>query len=214
MERRLDLTAYLGPRRAGKNFYNGKYGACPLDPPEGYPSFITDEVFQLYKEAGFNFLMPEGDAYYGRRLTEDGFAEEPDFTKSDLYHYMEVAERNGLGVYPTSEELFIRMSHGEGPIGEEEKAKIKEMVQTIQAHFPKTFWGIMVTDEPVYQEIERVKSIMDYLRSEEIRALKPDMKTFTSMLPIYGALATFCPENTEGISSTDAFASLIRVFIH
>lgn len=197
-DRQLDLTAYLGPRRAGKNFYNGVYGAYPLDPEEGYPSFITDEVFQLYKEVGLNFLMPEGDAYYGKRLTDDGFVEEPDFTKSDLFHYMEVAKRNGLGVYPTSEELFMRMSHAEGPIGDADKAVIKEMVETLQTHFPETFWGVMVTDEPVYKQVGRVKSIMDYLYSEEIRAIKPDMKIFTSMLPIYGALATFGPEYEKG----------------
>lgn len=204
-DRCIDLTAYLGPRRAGKNFYNGVYGADPLDPKDGYPSFITDEVFQLYKEAGLNFLMPEGDAYYGKRLTPNGFVDEPEFTKSDLYHYMEVAKRNGLSVYPTSEELFIHMSHAKGVIGEKEKRYIKEMIETLQKYFPDTFQGIMVTDEPVYSELERVQSIMDYLQSDEIRAIKPNLKTFTSMLPIYGTLATFGPDMEENGMSGDAF---------
>ncbi len=197
-DRHLDITAYLGPRRGGKNIFNGVYGAYPLDPEEGYPSFITDEVFQLYKEAGLNFLMPEGDAFYGQRLTKDGFVEEPDFEKSDLYHYMEVAERNGLGVYPTSEELFGGICRGEGEIGEKDKEHIKDMVTTIQTYFPKTFWGLMVTDEPPYQCVGRVKSVMDYLRSEEIRAIKPDLKIFASMLPMYGALVTLGPESQGG----------------
>lgn len=204
-DRCIDLTAYLGPRRAGKNFYNGVYGAHPLDPKDGYPSFITDEVFQLYKDAGLNFLMPEGDAYYGKRLTPDGFVDEPDFTKSDLYHYMEVAKRNGLSVYPTSEELFIHMSHAEGVIGEEEKSYIKKMIEALQKYFPDTFQGIMVTDEPVYSELGRVQSIMDYLHSDEIQSIKPNLKTFTSMLPIYGTLATFGPDMQENGMSSDAF---------
>lgn len=204
-DRQLDLTAYLGPRRAGKNYYNGVYGAYPLDPKEGYPSFITDEIFQLYKDAGLNFLMPEGDAYYGQRVTADGLVAEPDFEKSDLYHYMEVARRNGLDVYPTSEELFMHIGHAEGSIGEEEKAHIKEMVQTLEAYFPDVFRGIMVTDEPNYKQVGRVKSIMDYLRSEEIRAIKSDLKIFTSMLPIYGELATFGPEyDTDGSANIKA----------
>lgn len=201
-DRSLDITAYLGPRRAGKNFYNGVYGACPLDPEDGYPSFITDEVFQLYKEAGLNFLMPEGDAFYGQRLTKDGFVEEPDFEKSDLYYYMEVAERNGLGVYPTSEELFGKICRGEGEIGEKEKKHIKDMVATIQKYFPKTFWGLMVTDEPPYQCVGRVQSVMDYLRSEEIRSIKPDLKIFASMLPMYGALLTLGPENQNSCAKS------------
>lgn len=196
-DRRMELTAYLGPRRAGKNIYGDVYGAYPLDPEEGYPSFITDEVFQLYKDAGLNFLMPEGDAYYGCRLTETGFVDEPDFVNSDLYHYMKVAERNGLGVYPTSEELFSRMSHAKGDIGQADKEHLKQMIQTLQTHFPETFWGIMVTDEPYYEQMERVKSIMDYLRSYEIRELKPNLKVFASMLPMYGALASYGEENEE-----------------
>lgn len=196
-DRRIDLTAYLGPRRAGKNIYDGVYGAYPLDPKEGYPSFITDEVFQLYKEAGLNFLMPEGDAYYGYRLTETGFVDEPDFEKSDLYHYMEVAERNDLGVYPTSEELFARMSHAEGTIEQKDRESLKQMIQTIQSYFPDTFWGIMVTDEPTHAQMGRVKSIMDYLRSDEIQKIKPDLKVFASMLPMYGTLASYGAENEE-----------------
>ena len=91
-DRKIEVTAYIGPRRAGKHLYQGVYGAYPLDPEEGYPSFITDEVFEIYKDAGMNFLMPEADAFYGERITEDGYVEEPDFEKSDLYEYMKMAE--------------------------------------------------------------------------------------------------------------------------
>ena len=71
--RRIDITAYMGPRRAGKRDFNGAYGENPRDPKEGYPSFICDDVFTLYKEAGMNFLMPEADAFYGQIITEIGY---------------------------------------------------------------------------------------------------------------------------------------------
>ena len=65
-DRRIDLTAYMGPRRAGKRLFGGQYAANPRDPKKRYPSFITEEVFELYKASGLNVLMPEGDAYYGQ----------------------------------------------------------------------------------------------------------------------------------------------------
>lgn len=197
-DRRIDMTAYIGPRRAGKHIYNGKYGAYPWDPEEGYPSFITDEVFELYKNAGLNFLMPEEDAFYGERLTENGFVEERDFKKSNLYEYMQIAERHGLGVYPAIREVFGHMAREEGPFGDEEKEVLRDFVETIQAHFPNTFRGIMLTDEPEYFALPRIKKIMNYLRSEEIAKIKPDMDIFTSMLPIYGLLRYFHPDYQDG----------------
>lgn len=196
-DRRIHMTAYMGPRRGGKHWYQYEYGKYPLDPEEGYPSFITDEVFQLYKDAGLDFLMPEGDAYYGVCLTKDGFVEEPDFEKSDLYSYMEVAKRNGLDVYPAIEEVFMRMTHEDGPFGEKEKALFKDFVETIQAHFPETFKGIMLTDEPSYAELGRVKKMVDYLHSEEIQSIKPGLSIFSSMLPIYGALVSYHPDYAD-----------------
>ena len=97
-DRRIEMTAYMGPRRAGKRMFFGKYGENPRDPKEGYPSFFTDAVFELYKNAGFSFLMPEGDAYFGNVITPDGFVKESDFKKSDLYTYMKMAEKHGLDV--------------------------------------------------------------------------------------------------------------------
>ena len=98
-DRRIEMTAYIGPRRQGKRYYNGVYGANPRDLKEGYPSFITDDVFELYKNAGFSFLMPEGDAFYQRKTTSDGIVRETDFEKSDLYQYMKMAQQHGLAVY-------------------------------------------------------------------------------------------------------------------
>lgn len=187
-DRRIDLTAYMGPRRAGKHFYENEYGTYPLDPEEGYPSFFTDDVFTLYKEAGMNILLPEADAYYGTNITENGYAEEPDFEKSDLYEYMKMAKKHGLLVYPTTDELFSHIAHEDGPFGEKEKALLKDFVATIQAHFPGTFAGVLLTDEPPYSALDRIKKIMDYLHSDEMREIKSDLGMFTSMHPIYAPM--------------------------
>ena len=190
-DRRIEMTAYIGPRRAGKHVYNDKYGMYPLDPKEGYPSFITDEVFELYKDAGLNFLMPEEDAFYKERITKEGFVEEPDFEKSDLYTYMKMAEKHGLTVYPAIREVFSHIAREKGEFGEDEKSILKDFVETIQAYFPDTFRGIMLTDEPEYFALPRIKKIMSYLRSDEIKKIKPNMDIFTSMLPIYGTMKSF-----------------------
>lgn len=192
-DRRLDMTAYMGPRRAGKRRFNGEYGANPRDPKEGYPSFFTDDVFELYKEAGMNFLMPEADAYFGMNITPDGFVEEPDFEKSDLHQYMKMAEKHGLTVYPTAEEVFGPMTHQDGPFEEQEKEFLRTMVETIQTYHPESFQGIMLTDEPSYFSVGRVKKIVEYLRSEEIAKIKPDLKIFSSMLPMYTYLKNYNP---------------------
>lgn len=196
-DRRIEMTAYIGPRRAGKRMFNGVYGANPRDIEGGYPSFIRDDVFELYKQAGFSFLMPEGDAFYQRRVTPDGIVKETDFKKSDLYVYMQMAEKYGLKVYPAIEEVFHEIAHNKRPFGDEEKALIKNFVQELQEYFPDTFQGIMLTDEPSHYEVDRVGEIINYLHSDEIKAIKSDLDIFSSMLPMYTGLVNYHPDCTE-----------------
>lgn len=193
-DRRIEMTAYLGPRRGGKRNFNGEYGKNPRDPEESYPSFLTDDVFKLYKDAGFSFLMPEGDAYYGERVSPEGLVEEPVFEKSTLYHYMKMAEKYGLDVYPTVEELFGPMTHQAGPFGDREKGIIYDFIKTVQEHFPERFKGIMLTDEPHYFSLGRIQKIVKYLQSEEIKSIKPDLDIFSSMLPMYATIRAFHPD--------------------
>ena len=189
-DRHIELTAYIGPRRAGKRYFNRIYGANPRDLKEGYPGFITDEVFELYKNAGFSFLMPEGDAFYQRRMTAEGPVEETDFEKSDLYTYMKMAQKHGLHVYPAIEEVFHELAHNKRDFGEEEKTLIRTFIETLQTCFPDTFQGIMLTDEPLGKDLPYVREIVSYLRSEDIRTIKPDLDIFASMVPMYAG--TYC----------------------
>lgn len=196
-ERRIDMMAYMGPRRAGKHLYHDEYGTYPMDPEEGYPSFITDEVFELYKNVGLNILLPEGDAFFEQNVTKDGFVYEPDFEKSDLYAYMKMAQKHDLIVYPATEEIFGHMAHEPGPFGDKEKEHVKHFIETVQAYFPDTFRGIMLTDEPQYPAIERMTKVVEYIRSDEIRAIKDNIEFFTTMLPIYGQMKSFHPDYSD-----------------
>lgn len=193
-DRKIETTAYAGPRRAGKRNYDGVYGANPRDTKEDYPSFFTDEVFELYKKAGLSFLLPEGDAYYQRRCTENGIVRENNFEKSDLFTYMKLAEKHGLDVYPAIEEVEGELTHTDAPFGEKEKALIRRFVEELQQHFPDTFKGIMLTDEPRQSALGNVKKIVEYLHSEEIQRIKPDLEIFSSMFPIYAQLYCLHPK--------------------
>lgn len=204
-DRHIDMTAYMGPRRAGKRDFNGKYGENTRDGDENYPSFITDDVFEAYKEAGLDILMPEADAYYGMNITDEGYVEEPDFEKSDLYAYMQMAKKHGLTVYPAVEEVFGPMTHNPGPFGKKEKEIIRDFVETVQRYFPETFGGIMLTDEPTYRSLDRVKKIVEYLHSDEIQKIKPDLRMFASMLPIYAGVRAFDKEHGEAEEITAKF---------
>ena len=190
-DRRIQMTAYMGPRRRGWRFWNQQYGKNPKDPAEGYPGFITDEVFEDYKNAGLSFLMPEGDAFFEQDITERGSVYQPDFCSSDLYTYMKMAEKHKLDVYPAVECVFGSMTHEEGPFGKTEKEILRHFVETVQTFCPERFKGIMLTDEPGIRSIGRVKKIVRYLRSEEIRAIKPDLEIFSAMLPSYAALECY-----------------------
>lgn len=190
-DRRIEMTAYMGPRRGGKRFFNESYGN-PRDPKAGYDEFWTDQVFRDYKDAGLSFLMPEGDAFFGARLSCKGYAEEPNFEKSDLYRFIQIAERHGLAVYPSYKKLIDQIREENGPLAEKEKAEIKNFVETIANAFPQTFKGIMLTDEPRIQAAECMEEAISC-----IRECVPDMDIFVAMLPSYGVIDSFDKTSTK-----------------
>ena len=187
-DRRIEMTAYMGPRRAGKRKFNEKYGN-PRDPEEGYQSFWTDAVFQDYKDAGFTFLIPEGDAFFGTRITEEGIVEEPDFTKSDLYFFIKEAEKHGLMVYPSCRILLDKIARQPGKLNDSEKEVIRNFVKTITEQFSDICKGILLTDEPGIKAAEHIREIIAY-----VNELAPELDVFTSMLPIYGTVDSYDPK--------------------
>ncbi len=184
-DRRIEMTAYMGPRRAGKRFFNEHYGD-PRDPKDGYPEFWTEQVFQDYKDAGFTFLIPEGDAFFGMRLASDGYEHEPDFIKSDLYRFVKKAEKHGLDVYPSCQMLLDKIAKKPGKLEPWEKEIIGQFVKTMASHFPETCKGVLLTDEPSVQASGHIEEIIAYIKD-----VAPDMDVFVSMLPIYGCVGSY-----------------------
>jgi len=184
-DRRLEMTAYMGPRRAGKRKFNEEYGN-PRDPEAGFPEFWTDEVFEAYKAAGLTFLIPEGDAFYGTRVAENGVVGEENFEKSDLYRFLKIAEKHGLPVYPSQAELMYVMARRDTEMTEDEKKMIADMVATLKKHFPNTVKGLLLTDEPMMKHRVGLESCTKY-----IQELAPEWDIFISMLPIYGTAEMF-----------------------
>ena len=184
-DRRMDMTAYMGPRRAGKRNFNGSYGN-PRDPKAGFPEFWDDAVFETYKAAGMTYLLPDGDAFYGTRVTENGIVVEEEFEKSDLYRFLTIAEKHGIPVYPSQAELMYILARRDTPMTAKEKDMVAAMVATLKKHFPNTVKGMLLTDEPTMQHRVGMESCVHF-----VRELAPEWDIFVSMLPIYGTAEMF-----------------------
>ena len=184
-DRRLEATAYMGPRRAGKRKFNEAYGN-PRDNAAGYREFWDDAVFEAYKAAGFTFLIPEGDAFYGTHITETGEECVPAFEESDLYRFLQRAQRHGLPVYPSQAELMYIMARRDEGMSNDDRALVQNMVKTLREHFPDTVKGLLLTDEPTMKHRRAVASCV-----ECVREVAPDWDLFISMLPIYGTAEMF-----------------------
>lgn len=190
-DRRIPMMAYMGPRRAGKRFFDEKYGN-PRDSKDGYQEFWSDQVFEDYKAAGFSFLMPEGDAFYGMRLTSEGLVYEPEFEQTDLYRFIQKAEKHNLLVYPSARKLIDEMRKEKYLFTNEDKVYIKSFVETISRAFPQTCKGILLTDEPNIQASGKMEEAVRC-----IRECIPDMDIFVSMLPAYGIIEDFDASSTK-----------------
>ena len=106
----IELAAFCGPRRAGYVIWNGTGPGHPEDPEEGWDSFITEKDFQDYKDAGFTYVMNEGDANYS-----------PNFEGSECQRYMEIAEKLGIPVVVCSGHLIQMASTPDYRLTEENK---------------------------------------------------------------------------------------------
>lgn len=190
-DRRIPMMAYMGPRRAGKRFFNNSYGN-PRDPETGYQEFWTDAVFSDYKDAGFSYILPEGDAFYGENISESGLRKEPVFAKSDLYRFMQKARKHQLAVYPSSRAILDEIKLDKGLMSKEERAHVKDFIETVKREFPDVFTGILITDEPKIQVDYRVEECIRYMRE-----LAPELDIFASQFPSYGSIDCFDREYTK-----------------
>lgn len=184
----IEIGGYMGPRRSGYQFWHGEYGKHPLDPPEGWKSYITEKDFQDYLDAGFTFVLSEGDAWYDYNNEKGKFVE--DFIESDLYPYMELAEKVGLPVVPAAQWLVDFASSADPQLSNYKKNKLKKMVDDLSKY--KMFKGLTLHDEPYIPQVPVAGEIHRYLKS-----IKPDIYLYTCMLPIYGRNSMFTNEITD-----------------
>ncbi len=186
----IELAAYMGPRRGGYRFWNGVYGEHPEDPAGGWDSFITEKDFQDYIDAGFTYVLSEGDGWYDHTYKSNKNQSVGTFEESDLYPYMEMAEKMGLPVVAGSNFLVNLASREDYRLTDEHKQTIDQMIQELSKY--KMFKGLTLRDEPDHQWAKAFGAIQDYVWSKD-----PDFFFFTCMLPIYGRVSNFSNNITD-----------------
>ncbi len=191
----IQLAAYAGPRRAGYRNYNGILGAHPDDPEEGWEGWITEEGFQDYMDCGFTYLLPEFDALYDTNKP---------FLNSDLYHYMELAEKMNIPVVVSAEQLILLTSSDDYRLNDDLKAMLTELVGNLSGY--TTFKGFSFRDEPNYEHAKTFGAVQDYLNG-----MKSDLFYFTSMLPIYADPLRFT-DNYNG-NVEDAYKDYVNAYV-
>lgn len=186
----IELTAFMGPPDTGKRAWGPVREGHPDDFEQPWDSFINEENFQDYKDAGFTFLMTEATVYYSSN-----------FEGSMSQKYMELAEKVGIPVVMYSGTLG-EWSYNEDPrLSEDIKTLIDGMLENLSKY--KMFKGIGLKDEPSTKHARTFGSILDYIWSKN-----PDVYHFTCMLPIYGKTTSF--STSAGADKQTAYKEYIR----
>lgn len=175
-DRQIELAAYSGPRIGGYRYWNGHYGENENDPEGGWKGWITEEAFRDYMDCGFTYLFAGGDGYYD--YDYDAQKAVGSFEESDLYPYMELAEKMGIPVVVTGKELSNITSSTDYRLSEDQKSYLAEFIADLSQY--KMFKGFTFRDEPNIEMIKTFGAVKQYLDS-----LKSDLYYWTSFLPIY-----------------------------
>lgn len=194
---KIELAAYCGPRREGYRYYvdndnddgsdgnydgnvnvEPEYGTHPEDPKEGFTGWITEKDFQDYKNCGFTYLLPEQDALYDFTYNNDV---EPTpvsvFERSDLYSYMELAEKMNIPVVVHANSLTGMTMDTDGVLTDKNKQFLNELYGNLNKY--KMFRGYSLADEPTYESVESFAQTKAYLE-----ALNPYKSFYTACLPM------------------------------
>lgn len=209
----IEIGAYAGPRVLNYRFYNGVYGAKADDPEDGWEGWLTEEAFQDYIDCGFTYVMPEYDGLYD--VTTDGKtrATAYSFEESDLYAYMELAEKMGIPVVMGSSILTGLTNTTDYRLTEDVKNHLTELVENLSQY--KMFKGFTLRDEPDVAYAQSFKAVYDFMKE-----LKPDLYYFTSYLPIHHPDALKFSKNYSGDVEAaykeymDAYSDATEQFIY
>lgn len=168
--KRLSIGAYCGPRRGT--------AAYPTD-------WRTDEQFAQYAEAGFNMVISELDAVYGKNYNSAGTESVvKNFSGSDLDKYMNLANKYGIDVIVGSQALN-NVLNGATTL---ENADV-ELTTMLSALRDKTnFKGIMMSDEPGTSCLSNYRTVSKYLNTKSAMQGKT---MFTSLIPYHIGYSVF-----------------------
>lgn len=203
----IELAAYCGPRREGYRYYfdndnddgsdgnydgnlnvTPEYGTHPEDPEDGWKGWITERDFQDYKNCGFTYLLPEQDALYDFTYT-DGGKPVSNFVESDLYSYMELAEKMNLPVVVHSNSLTGMTLDKDGVLTEKNKDFLSTLYHDLNGY--NMFRGYSLADEPTYESAESFAQTRTYLES-----LDPSKVMYTACLPITASNSVLTSDTT------------------
>ena len=138
--------------------------------PDGHinESYLTEQNFQDYKDAGFTYLISEWSASYH---------DLDHFQNTTMKTYMDLAEKVGIPVVLDAPYL-TSVCNGEYEFNDTTKTFIDYMLCTLKDY--KMFKGIMLKDEPSSEQATSMKAILDYAWTKQ-----PGLYHFSSMQPIY-----------------------------
>ena len=146
----IELAAYCGPRKAGYRFWNGEYGKFEGDPEGGWEGWINEKAFQDYIDCGFTYLLSEHDGNYDSTV---------DFKDSDIYPYIELAEKMHIPVVVGAGNLVNMTSSADYRLTEDQKAFLAEMVADLSGY--KMFKGFTFRDEPSIEMAKTFGAVKD-----------------------------------------------------
>lgn len=177
----IERGAYSMPAKEDYMYPDSVNGGIDAS-KSNFKSHLNEQEFRDYKDAGFTFMLTEYNADW--EINQN-------FTDTNLYTTMELAEKVGISVMVNTGPLVRYTGTDDFRISDEAKAYMQNLVSTLSKY--ESFKGFSLRDEPKLQWAQTFKAYQDYLLT-----LKPDSKFFVSYLPIYGA-----PHLNVGFSSTE-----------
>lgn len=141
----LPIGAYCGPRRAGTEYIDGERTVTHN------VSYVTDEGFKDFTDAGFNYVFSEYDAQF-----ED---------TEHLDTYMKLAAKYGVDVYVSSYQLNSVLRQSGNTLTDAERTLIKERIDALQKY--EACKGIMMADEPELEYLLKYRAVTDYMKSQD-----------------------------------------------
>ncbi len=193
VDEEMELAGYQGPREISQDRRFDANGNLRTDYTK--TSFLTDQYFQWYKDAGFNTLVAEGDAPFNSE-SENGLKSAPGYW-TNLVNYMNMAAKYDLDVYVTSsltnaylKDLTVSTATNSGsettfdPDYANMEADLREMLTGEGSSHAgtgllsfKNFKGVMLADE-LYE-----RWLPNYLNANQVlAAIDPDIEVTSAAL--------------------------------